>query len=375
MRVCIVSYYYDREIKDPDDLLDRYGSLTGWCTGLRDAGAEVRIVHRFGRDAVMRRDGIDYHFVHDLRHLKGPFDFARRINRTVVTMSPDVIHVNGMMFACQAARLKKLLPSIPVLLQDHADKVPSSVRRLILKPALHALDAVCFTTTEHASPWKRAGLLPDDCRIYEIMEGSTRFNLLDRDRARGNSGLMGDPLILWVGRLDQNKDPLTILKAFSLALQRLPGASLAMVYHDAPLLTAVQIWLRSNPKIARRVRMIGCVPHRELEAIYNSADLFALASHHEGSGYAALEALACGVTPVLSDIPSFRLMTGAGTMGGLFPAGDAGAASDQMVRWHSPAEPGHRMEVRRWFEEQFSFKAIGRHALDVYRTLADESRY
>src|SRR5438876_111648 len=55
--------------------------------------------------------------------------------------------------------------------------------------------------------------------------------------------------------------------------------------------------------------MLGHVLHFRLAAFYSAADLFVLGSHDEGSGYAVLEACACGASPVVTDIPSFRRMT------------------------------------------------------------------
>lgn len=52
--------------------------------------------------------------------------------------------------------------------------------------------------------------------------------------------------------------------------------------------------------------MIPPVPHGELRAIYNAADVFALVSHWEGQSKVLLEAMACGLPCVVSDIPANR---------------------------------------------------------------------
>ena len=40
-----------------------------------------------------------------------------------------------------------------------------------------------------------------------------------------------------------------------------------------------------------------------VEELMRAADIFTLGSHREGSGYALTEALACGLPPVVTDIP------------------------------------------------------------------------
>jgi glycosyltransferase involved in cell wall biosynthesis len=49
------------------------------------------------------------------------------------------------------------------------------------------------------------------------------------------------------------------------------------------------------------IRMLGCVPRADLPALYRMADAFLCVSWHEGFGFPALEAMACG-TPVVSSM-------------------------------------------------------------------------
>jgi len=199
------------------------------------------------------------------------------------------------------------------------------------------------------------------------MEGSSRFRLRSRAAARRETGLEGKPLCLWVGRLNANKDPLTALTGFARAAPHLPAPHLAMVYGESELLPEVTQFLADQPAVAGRVTLLGKRPHAELEAIYNSADLFLLGSHHEGSGYAALEALACGVMPVLTDIPSFRALLGRGEVGTLWPAKDPDALAVALLATSRRLFPGMPDRVRAYFEAHWSFEAIGREAMHVYR--------
>src|SRR5438105_10541829 len=59
MRVVQVNLVYDDRVADPDALLDRYWTLTGWSDAVAGAGAaSAAVVQRFGRDArVVRRGG------------------------------------------------------------------------------------------------------------------------------------------------------------------------------------------------------------------------------------------------------------------------------------------------------------------------------
>jgi glycosyltransferase involved in cell wall biosynthesis len=147
-----------------------------------------------------------------------------------------------------------------------------------------------------------------------------------------------------------------------------------MVYTDCPLLEAVQRRIGEDGRLVGRVEMIGRKERRELPAIYSSADLFLLGSHHEGSGYALTEALSCGLWPVVSDIPSFRRITGDFSVGHAFRPGMAGEAStalaDALLAW----KPTTRDEVLCDFEERMSPRAVGRAAVEAYREILEIKR-
>jgi glycosyltransferase involved in cell wall biosynthesis len=86
---------------------------------------------------------------------------------------------------------------------------------------------------------------------------------------------------------------------------------------------------------------------------------------------ALIEALAFGVTPVVTDIPSFRAITSNGRLGALFSPGDPAAFARAVVRLGAVDLGGQRREVRAHFERNLSWPAIGRKALESYRAVAD----
>src|SRR6185295_19645288 len=89
-----------------------------------------------------------------------------------------------------------------------------------------------------------------------------------------------------------------------------PDATLSMVYSESELLDDVQRRVKNSAALRQRVRLVGAVPHERMAAFFSAADLYVGGSHHEGSGYALIEACACGAVPVVTDIPTFRLITG-----------------------------------------------------------------
>jgi glycosyltransferase involved in cell wall biosynthesis len=205
------------------------------------------------------------------------------------------------------------------------------------------------------------------------METSSMLTCQDRAAARALTGLTGAPIILWTGSLNPNKDPFTVLAGFELILEQLPAARLYMAYLYEDLLPQVRARLETSPALRRSVTLLGRIPYAEIEAYYNSADLFVQGSHSEGSGIALLDALACGVIPVVTDIPSFRVITAGGRIGALWPPGDAPAFAKALLALASQPLASLSAEARHFFEENWRFSALGRRAVAVYQEVLERA--
>jgi glycosyltransferase involved in cell wall biosynthesis len=278
-----------------------------------------------------------------------------------------------MTFGAQTWRIRRWLPpAAAIAVQNHSDTGPmgrAPLQRLVGAATRGAVDAFLFAADEHAERWRRAGFIGRRQQTYQVMEASTRFEPTAYAAARSASGLQGAPALLWVGRLNTNKDPLTLLDAFERVVSGLPRATLTMIYGADDLLPLVRARIAASTSLSSRVHLAGGVAHDRLPAFYGAADGFVLGSHHEGSGYAVIEAIACGTTPVVTDIPSFRLLTGGGAIGALWPPGDAAACAAAILRAAPRMIPPERQRIRAHFDHRLSWGAIGRRAVDIYENL------
>lgn len=356
--ILLVNFDFDRALTDPDELLDRYSTLTGWSEALLEAGAaRVIVEQRFHEHTIITRKGVEYRFGRGSQ--LGSTDLS----------TIEVAHVNGLEFPGRTHRLRKLLRSrTPIVVQDHASGPPphNAARRALRHWGFSVVDAFFFTAAEQADPWRAADIIRPRQHVYEILEASTTMAPMPRAAAREASGVHGSPALLWVGRLNANKDPLTVLAGFERIVVPHPEASLTMVFGSDELLPEVRAKLSASPALHRRVRLVGYVPPEQLPAYYSAADIFVLGSHHEGSGYALIEACACGAVPVVTGIPAFRVITRDGALGALWPPDDkvglAHALLETMKRDLVPL----RTSVAHHFTRELSWAAVGRRALDVY---------
>jgi glycosyltransferase involved in cell wall biosynthesis len=368
VHVLQISFFVDRQRRAPERLLEDWRTLEEIAGTVASAGERVTVVQASLSEGRLARRGVDYVFVApDPPHT--PLARARSFRALLRELAPDVVHVHGLGFARDVLALRELLPDVPILLQDHADRVPRFWRRAPWKRAAAVVDGVSFCARAQAEPFARAGLLPQRVRVFEIPESTSFFVPGDAAPARAATGLYGDPAVLWVGHLDRNKDPLTVLDGVARAAADLPGLELWCCFATAPLLPSVQARIARDPALRERVHLLGRVPHERVELLMRAADLFVLGSRRESTGFALIEALATGVTPVVTDIPSFQALTAQGAVGALWPCGDSLSLARALSAAAAARGPKARAEVRSHFEGRLSSSALGRKFAAAYESL------
>lgn len=344
-------------------VIARWPSLADVAEAAASAGTQISVVQAATWSEQLTHQGIDYHFV-DVRGLR-PRARGRRIGELLDALRVDLLHVHGLGFPEEAFALAQRLPQPPLLLQDHANRPPRRWwRRWQWRQRYRNVAGVAFSAPQLAWPFAAAGVLAPTTRLFAIPESSCRFRPGDRAQARAETGVHGYPAVLWVGHLQEGKDPLTALEGVALAAQRLPGLQLWCAFGTSPLLAQVRARIEHDARLAGRVHLLGAVPHARIERLMQAADLFVSASRGESCGYAALEAMACGTVPVLTDIPSFRALIGDEPIGHLWPVGNARALADALLAATLERTPPAR--VRAHFDAELSFTALGRRWREAY---------
>ncbi len=150
------------------------------------------------------------------------------------------------------------------------------------------------------------------------------------------------PLILGVGRLEQQKDFPTLLRAFAALQARRP--SRLVVLGEGRERAALEA-LAAELGIAERVALPGHVDNPF--AWMRRADLFVLSSAWEGFGNVLAEALAVGTPVVSTDCPSGpREILADGRYGPLTPVGDVAALCEAMAATLDRPLPGTMLHQR-----------------------------
>jgi glycosyltransferase involved in cell wall biosynthesis len=176
---------------------------------------------------------------------------------------------------------------------------------------------------------------PIDCdaafRVIEPREASTE--VLER------YGLAKQPYIVCVGTIEPRKGHLAVIEAFNRLRAQEPGIQprLALIGRRGWGFEAVFAAIEESP-VRMDILYLDYVPRADLVHLYNGAHFAAYLSTYEGFGLPVLEALACGIPVVTSNVSSMPEV--AGPAGLLVPPDDPEQIALAFQRMFT--EPGMR---------------------------------
>lgn len=233
---------------------------------------------------------------------------ARALRRALTSDSYDVVHVHApasaMLTLAVYRRLRR--PRADLVFTIHNSWRNFRFRnRIFLRVvlAVFPLVVVCGQAALESVPRRlvrrargRLTVVPngvDVDRVQRVLAGRPAPS--SRHSARGFT-------IVSLNRLIPLKDPSTLLRAFDRV--RRPGDRLVMI-GDGPLRRRVETEISAR-RLGDCVTLTGVVPRDEVYRRLAEADLFVSTSGGEGLPVALLEAMACEVPVVVSDIPPHR---------------------------------------------------------------------
>lgn len=355
MNIVSTSYANTTEYTEPGKWLERISFYTRLLEELAKQ-YQVESIEQINYKGVIKKNEVTYHF---LNFKKKKLLFPTRLHHYIKKLRPDILFVNGFIFPFQIIQLRKTLGNdVKIIVLHRAEKPFNGIKGYLQKVADRSVDAYLFVSKEFGDEWIAKGIFKDNRKIHELMQSSSTFHREDKTEAKKTLNINCDSPLLWVGRLNTNKDPITVVKAFKDWLPYNPRAKLYMIYQTDELLQEVKKIIETDTKLSEAIVLIGKVEHRQLQAWYNAADFFISGSHYEGSGIAACEAMSCGCIPILTDIISFRKMTGPDKCGFLYQPGNADHLLSVLLKTKEIEIKLESEKVLRQFKEELSFEAI-----------------
>lgn len=280
-----------------------------------------------------------------------------RFNRWLWSERPDVVHAH-LPHAAWMARWSRLAAPVPVLIDTlHSSHTGDTGRRFGYSCSRWLPDHVTAVSHATAASHLSAGMVTED-RLTVMGNGidvyAWRPDLEARAQVRGELGLTNEFLWLAVGRLEAVKDFPTLLTAMA----RAPENAQLAVLGDGPMRAELSRVV-ARLGLERRVRFVGFEP--KVRRWMQAADGFVLSSRYEGLPMVLLEAGACAVPAVATDVAGTREVIVNGETGWLTPASDAeGLAAMMAGLMCMPLDErsGMGMRARQRIVEKFNLERV-----------------
>ena len=254
---------------------------------------------------------------------------ARLMRRRRVQVVQSFLYSRASLYA----RLAALLVSVPVVIA--AEMGPVGERSLKKRLADRFLSLVTdhFVALSKATKVQTTALQSvASKRVSVIYPGVDPSQFTARgpgDDLRRSLSIAPDaPVIGVVARLDPVKGHVHLLDAIPQVLTRFPGSRLLIVGTGS-----------AEGKLVQRVASLGLSKaviftgaRRDIPQLLKAMDLFVLPSLHEGFGFALLEAMACCLPVVATEVGGIPEVVQDGQTGLLVPPADPSALAEAIIR-------------------------------------------
>lgn len=215
--------------------------------------------------------------------------------------------------------------------------------------------------------------VPED-KITVVYEAANPiFAPVDRDKARehvrNRHGIDG-PFVLFVSTLEPRKNVPTLIRAFHQLMNCYKEDVRLVLAGGKGWLFEDAFAVVDELKLDQSVHFLGRVSSEDLLYLYNAAEVLAHPAFYEGFGLPPLEAMACGLPVVVSNVSSLPEVVG-----------DAGLLFDPhnvdeltVALWRVLHDGNLRQEMREKGLRQaqgFSWERAARETLEIYRRAYD----
>jgi len=308
---------------------------------LEGVGAEVITLDRLYSEPsvrLLRHDSVEGVPVHRVGYIGSPrYPIAPAVLSCIEPF--DIVHVHGVDFFCDYLAATRFLHRKPLALSTHGGFFHTSFAGL-LKP-------VFFHTVTRLSLRQYRRVFACSANDEVIFRKVARRRLVCIDNGVDTSKFAGlasrrfTPNLVYFGRFSINKGLDRLIDAFDVLKDEVPATRLHIMGRD---------WDDVLPSLMEQIRRVrhgeSITIHQDpsdddIRRVIAESSFFVSASRYEGFGLALVEALAAGLLPIASPIPSFAsILENSGTES-LVPFDDAAEAGRSMATFIREAQKGY----------------------------------
>jgi glycosyltransferase involved in cell wall biosynthesis len=301
-----------------------------------------------------------------------------RLRTLLARLRADIAH--GFLFDAQlATRVAARLARVPVVVDSerNSNYKVKRIHRLAFRLTRGCVDLVIANSRAGAEFHRAQHGHPE--RQYRVVYNGVdteRFRPLPREGVRRELGIDEDEVVLGMfGSYKPQKNHPLFLAAAARVLERHPRTRLLLVGDPlrGGLLGSREQKQRVEAlaeRLGLRARCLFLGNRPDPERLYNACDVTVLPSLHEGTPNVLLEAMACGVPAVATDVGDNAYVIPHGQAGFIVPSGDEAMLADRLSQLVADASLRHRFgtEARRQMVDRFSLPRLAADTAAVYES-------
>jgi D-inositol-3-phosphate glycosyltransferase len=232
----------------------------------------------------------------------------------------DIIHSHYWLSGMVGDELKNVW-SIPHVTMFHTlgeiknetglGKVEPQYRIIRERTIIESCDLIIASTAkENNALIDKYSADPDKIAVIPCGVNPALFKPFDKQLAREICGIGAKNTMLFVGRADPVKGLDNLLEAISMLKHR-DDFQLIIIGGDDSSMAGVKETISASGKynIEGKIQLVGPVPHDRMYLYYNTADFCVIPSYYESFSLVALEAIACGIPILATDVGDVREMS------------------------------------------------------------------
>lgn len=224
-------------------------------------------------------------------------------------------------------------------------------------------EAICF-----GIPPERIHLIPNGADGRQFYPASPE----ERATARRALGLACERLVLYVGRLSAEKNPLGLLDAWTAVDAEARKGALLVLVGDGP--ESVQVRARAQtPNLAGSVHLAG--ERNDVRTWYRAADVYVIPANHEGLSNTMIEALASGLPVISTRVSGSSILLESPAAGLVVDVGDAQQLARTIESLLDDTAMRTRLgaNARLRFESRFSLETLSERFVSLYEKLLNRN--
>jgi len=257
-----------------------------------------------------------------------------KILRTLKAIDPNLVHLHVQYwygFSVILGRFPFLLTSwgAEVLSLPRSNMLIKSIAKMAASRARFVtVDAYCLKEI-----WMQMGVSKNKIKVIPFGVDLSLFNPFAKGSyIRRNLGIRKDAIVIISTRVFDNDhyNLECLIKAIPLVLKNYQNAF--FILKGAGPLGAYLQNLVNKLEVSDHVRFVGLTPYHEMAQYLSAADIYVSTSFIDTTSVSLLEAMACGIAPISTDILGNREWIEDGINGLLYSPKNSTALSEKIIQ-------------------------------------------